>query len=592
MKQRKSVKVRDGLAVGMTALSLVFSLACVTEDDNSSNNDDNNGSNNGSGNITVSGGVTGETTWRGIVNVTGSVDVTGGTLTIEPGTTIIMCADCSLEVGWNSSAATIVANGTADKPITFRGASPGKGFWGQVLVSGNVTSNSSMSNVIIDGGGSVGSSVESSFEVRAPIGVSGVKIRNAATAGAELYEIKPGSSLEVESADGYGVIFADAKALTGPPTLTFGTLGKNMLPITDKDWSETGEVQLKDYGVPYYVPKSVENSDGTFIIDAGARFIMGPDVELEFGWNSSVATVQMNGTAEKPITFEGEVAEKGSWYGLIIGNNVATTSKLEHVVVRRGGGEDRYGALRVDAALTLKDVKIEDSKGYGLDVDEAGVKSGSANVSVSGTEGHPMRINSRALLTTPVGGMFEGNSKNSILVDGNSAATKGTLPVPGIPYFFDSNMDLTDGADWTIPGGVTLQFGGGRTFEAGWNSGDVRFKVEGTAAAPVVFEAANAASPWGGLIISRDVSSDSIISGATVRGGGEAGAPLLDLYTKITVEGSTFSGTPGNAIVLDSAKAEDEAYLNELVSKNTFEGVGGKNVCGESFPGDMLLACE
>ena len=86
--------------------------------------------------------ITEDTTWSGTVLLEGDVTVTeGATLTIAPGTHIIAAVDSQLEIGWNSSAATLLAEGTEAAPILFCGATAEAGFWRGVIVRNNVTSN-------------------------------------------------------------------------------------------------------------------------------------------------------------------------------------------------------------------------------------------------------------------------------------------------------------------------------------------------------------------------------------------------------------------------------------------------------------------
>ena len=55
---------------------------------------------------------------------------------------VIFAADAQLNVGRNSSAATLIASGTEDAPIALCGQAGNPGYWKGLLIQNNVTSNS------------------------------------------------------------------------------------------------------------------------------------------------------------------------------------------------------------------------------------------------------------------------------------------------------------------------------------------------------------------------------------------------------------------------------------------------------------------
>src|SRR5690606_5950999 len=114
-----------------------------------------NGCGEGSDDATiVTGSISDDATWSGVVKIEGAFQLrNGSSLTIEPGTHIIMATDSSFEAGWNSGAVTLNASGTEDEPIIFCGESAERGYWGSFIVGTNVTSNSTLAHVrIFDGG--------------------------------------------------------------------------------------------------------------------------------------------------------------------------------------------------------------------------------------------------------------------------------------------------------------------------------------------------------------------------------------------------------------------------------------------------------
>jgi len=80
------------------------------------------------GALRVSGAITQDATWRGMVFVTGDVQITGGTVTVEAGTTIEfvvggMDSNPLLGVGTADKGGRLILKGTKEAPITLRSRS-------------------------------------------------------------------------------------------------------------------------------------------------------------------------------------------------------------------------------------------------------------------------------------------------------------------------------------------------------------------------------------------------------------------------------------------------------------------------------------
>ena len=91
----------------------------------------------------VSGQITSDANWSGTINVTGSVKVTGGTLTIEPGTIINVESGNSTQIWFDGGQ--LDAQGTGSRPIVFQ-SSENNG-WTGLRFSGDDKSSSSLSSV-------------------------------------------------------------------------------------------------------------------------------------------------------------------------------------------------------------------------------------------------------------------------------------------------------------------------------------------------------------------------------------------------------------------------------------------------------------
>jgi hypothetical protein len=411
-----------------------------------------------------------------------------------------------------------------------------------------------------------------------------------------LSTIREGSTITVTGVDGHGALLTNADALRALPTFTVSELGRSSLAITANNWRGEGDITLRDFGVPYLVTREVTHGQNTLTLEEGVTLRFEVDTKLDLGWNSSDGEVQIRGTAARPVVFEGVSEEAGSWAGVLLGRNLRTSSRVEHLVIR-GGGTMSQAALEVNAELRLTDVTIERSRSVGLSISAVGLREGSERVSVRDAGSHPIKVAGPGVLTTPVGGTFEGNAQQSVLIDTTCNNDKsGALPNPGIPYYFHCNMQVRNNASWTIPAGVTIQLGVDRSFEFGWNSSATTVKIEGTEDNPVVFEAfTQTPDQWRGLFIRRNVTSDSTIRHMIVRHGvtepisGAQRGALLQLDRLVSIQDSRFEAAPGNGIQLPRNLA-NLSELEALRDANAFE-VGGKGVCQVGFA-EGGLGCD
>ncbi|MBM4363844.1 MAG: hypothetical protein FJ104_14280 [Deltaproteobacteria bacterium] len=128
----------------------------------------------------IGGNITTNTTWSGRVYVTSSVYVRDdATLTIEPGTQILVKTGARIVVSTNSTGSTLSAVGTEAAPISFCGVTATPGAWGGILVDGGLAVGSALEHVLIEDGGGV----EAGLVLRAPLRVNDLQVRNSGTDG-------------------------------------------------------------------------------------------------------------------------------------------------------------------------------------------------------------------------------------------------------------------------------------------------------------------------------------------------------------------------------------------------------------------------
>ncbi|NVB43270.1 hypothetical protein G6O69_35930 [Pseudenhygromyxa sp. WMMC2535] len=135
------------LSCAALATSLSLTVGCsddgASDDDESGETSEETGETEGSDRVEVSEDITADTTWTADKTyvLTDYIYVSGATLTIEPGTTILGANNSALIIVQD---AMLMAEGTADAPIVFtsnNSSSPAAGDWGGVVLLGAATTN-------------------------------------------------------------------------------------------------------------------------------------------------------------------------------------------------------------------------------------------------------------------------------------------------------------------------------------------------------------------------------------------------------------------------------------------------------------------
>lgn len=507
-------------------------------------------------------------TWSGTVYVQGAVSVVeGAVLTIEPGTHVIFAADAQLDVGWNSSAATLLASGTEDAPIAFCGQAGDPGYWKGLLIENNVTSNSVLEHVLVADAGGEGQALLVNAEVK----VSDVHVDNSDGVGVRAAAFGESSArLSVSGIAGVPVV------LTSPDALAPFPLGGEFADNTDNtvhlDFTDIpGLAVLHDPSIPYVMEHAVDVTDGADLtFEAGVEVRFAADAGLDIGWNSGDVVLQVAGTAEKPVQFRGVVEEPGFWAGVAVRLNVRTSSVLSHLQLRNAGGGDE-GALRIEAKIQLHDVELGQNE-TGAWIGAQGLATGSTNLSITSTEAVPLTVLPDALITLPAGGSFTGNSLDQIAVEAGDFSVSGSVPNLGVAYRVLGDIDTVQDSAMTIAAGTHFVMTADADIEFGWNGGSATIVARGTAAAPIQFAGVDAtAGFWEGLSVGSQVLSSSAFEYVEIA---DAGPNCLTLQRELSVTNSSFTRCEDYGI----SKPVDDA--TDYTLTNTFTGMGLGSVFG------------
>ncbi len=281
------------------------------------------------------------------------------------------------------------------------------------------------------------------------------------------------------------------------------------------------------------VDAAIDVYDAVLTIEAGTRILMGTDADIELGWNGSTAGVQALGTEADPIRICGRQAEAGYWSSIIVRGNVTSDSVLRNVLIADGGGSD--AALVLDADLTVDNVQVDNSGGDG--VWAVDFRSGSQGLSVRGSQGAAVVLTGPGAATRfPLGGELVENEEDLARVRFADIDEDTTFHALGIPYLQERAMDVTEAAV-EFEAGVEYRFLADTDLEVGWNGSDATLTVSGTEAEPVVFRGqGEEAGYWAGVVVQRNVRSDSVMRHARILHAGGSDAPALSLDAPILLD--------------------------------------------------------
>jgi len=287
----------------------------------------------------------------------------------------------------------------------------------------------------------------------------------------------------------------------------------------------------------------------------------GVEIRFRSGTGLAIAdfdagSIQANGTASAPITMIADATSppKGFWTGLYIGRR-AGPSALHFVTMSHCGSASAgtSGCIHVDAnapsqvpQVLIDHVTIQNSSTHGfISTSQAGFATGSAQLTVTGSELDPIRLHANVAGTIPTGGTFTGNTRNVVSFSGDGRVSiSQTWPSLGIPYAPDAfiNIEGTDGPTLTLLPGTEIRMASDRDFSVGTcgAGGAGSLVASGTAAAPITFTA-NTATPtagfWGILHFECSATSASLLDHVIVEYGGAG--------TSIVIDGAFIHGNIG-----------------------------------------------
>jgi hypothetical protein len=427
-------------------------------------------------------------------------------LTIQPGTVIKFGASASLSFG-SSSNATLIANGTAQKPIIFTSdaPAPAPGAWEGIYFLSHTLNNTSMSYCQISFAGS-NSTFGALNANGVDISVDHCSITNSASYGVWTYYANNYGGFStftnntISSTAKYGIyIHAQKVGAIGTGNVITNTPGV----LINGDFKSSTATTWRNLGVPYIVDSEMD-IDGTLTIEPGTAFKFESAGWMAIGYYNAT-TFTAEGTAQAPITFTSNSSSPiaGAWRGFNIYDNIQTNSKFKYCIIDYAGSNSSNGAFKMSgtSSVNFSYNIIRNSSSYGIVCDaDAGFETFENNT-ISNCANHLISLGFRHIQDLGIANAMTPAANKGILVTGDARYSEDVIwrKQPADYYVTGGETDI-DG-NVTIEAGTKFLFVNDSFFYFGYYA-NTKLTAVGTATARITFTT-SASSPapgaWRGI---------------------------------------------------------------------------------------------
>lgn len=468
-------------------------------------------------------------------------------LTIQPGTVIKFGVNGSLYIGYGS-AATVLAVGTADKPIIFTSSAllPTAGAWEGLTFDSGTLSNSVLSYCKILYAGK-NTNQGALHLIGCDITMNNCVIDNSASAGITTYysNNKGGfvayENNTISNTAKYGIEM-NAQLIH---TLTAGNTFTNTKGIhITGDYSSAEAKTWKNLSAPYIVTDELD-IDGALTIAAGTVFKFDTNGWIEIGYTSAT-TFMAEGTATAPITFTSNAATPvaGAWKGIIIYEDTQANSKMNYCIIDYAGlSPTNMGALLMSgtASITFTNNTIRHSAGYGINLaGDAGFEAFSNNT-ITDCANHLITISHKNLPDLGTGNTLTAATGKGIEIWGDVKYTSPVTWKKQTADFYVKNGESDIDGTITIEPGCKFLFVNDSYYWFGYYE-NTKITAVGTATNKITFTSA-AASPtagtWKGLYFDQFVQTNSSLDYCLFQYSGMASEPAIEVETAFNVSNTS-----------------------------------------------------
>lgn len=288
-------------------------------------------------------------------------------VTIEPGTTIVMGQAANISF----SDGQLTAVGTPEQRIVVRGEAPLQGYWGGIDL-GNMRPSRIEHVDIMDGGDNSGLA---SFRGGLQVSRSTVSLIDVSISNSQSYGLNLDSTARLSAFSNnrfYGNIL---EGITIPTNLIpeldaasdyLGVNAPNERPfiLVRIAISDPVSATWKALNAPYSIGLLTLGSDESLTLEPGTQMVLqetSSDSSLSIFNNGQL---QLNGTAEAPITIDKLSSNSGPWSTLAVAGGRVI---LNYVLIR--GGTSGITIERDDSQVTVSNAVFEDHVNWGIDCD-------------------------------------------------------------------------------------------------------------------------------------------------------------------------------------------------------------------------------
>jgi parallel beta-helix repeat protein len=518
-----------------------------------------------------SGDITADETWiEGIHLIVGDVYVDDCILTIQPGAIIRVNQGYGIYFGYNGgvSGTTLIANGTAAKPITITSSAATKapGDWDFIGFYEGTSSATSMQYCTVEYGGGYSTSY-------GEIHLNGVhiSITNSTIQFSEQYGISLSSGAwfgafsnnTLKDNATYPIdIYGNYVHTIG----TGNTITTNKGVLVEGDDFEQASATWLDLGCPYIIASDIyiQSVTGSILtIQPGVEIQLTENTGIYIAWDGDMyGTLIADGTAQNRIKFTSAAPAgsktAGDWDFIGFYSGAGHNSSFSYCDIEYGGGYSTYtGEVNIDeSAVSFEYCNITNSETYGITTGYEGYFTSCENNTFEDNASYPIQVYANWAHTIGAGNTFNTGPGIQILGD-DIDQDDATWLKHGIPYIVVGDIDLgsTTGAKLTIQAGTTLKFAegaeflvayAGETFGTLIAEGTSDNKITFTSAAPAGFENPG---DWHGLFFYDGTGSPTILDYCNISFGGGYSAYSGNLNIENSVAGVP---TISNCYISDS----------------------------------------
>lgn len=520
---------------------------------------------------TVSEDIKASVTWKGVVKISGEVELHKGVvLTIEAGTTVLADAGAKLMVGDRIDPSSLIANGTQAAPIRFCGATDSAGSWKGIELGDETKSQSVLSHVRIE---NAGVNEGAALAMYAPVRLDHVEISGSAGHGVFAHKFGPDSKgLRIEQAQ-MAVRLLDAAAVQTFPAGS--VLKDNLNNAVELDFdSMESETTFRDLGVPYRQLGDLRLRDkAKMVLQEGVEYEVAARRELEVGDFRGEALFRSEGTQNNPVVIRGVDQSPGSWRGISVGRDSSAQTSFVHTVIQHGG-DNGQASLELERAIKVEHLTVQDALN-GVEVKHFGFAPGSTHLSVKNTKGYALRVHAEAIVGLPAGGTFENNERSVVWVERGEIEKSGTIVKMPVPYQLEGTTRLGRKVDLVVAPGTHFKMGERANLWLDPYDGSSSVVMKGTDAERIKFMGAQAsAGYWGSVRAGKDLKANSAFEYVEFAHGGSGYRDgMLDLERSFPVQKCVFTDSGSFGISRDRDDSTDYTKNNEF--KNNKEGAVG-----------------